>query len=264
MRNSEGDAVYTVQSVSKAIEMLEILSDQPDPSDLPHLAAKIAMTRNKTFRLLATLCEKGLVERDLKRGDYQLGFNSVSLAQKMLRHSSVVTLAHPIMEELASKYHEAVYMTVIRGDEVLFLDMVDCEQQIKAMSLVGKRFPFFTNASGKAIKALETRELADGLSQSKFRKSKNGPNPHQLASELLEIRSNGGVAIDCGGLGEGISSVAVVVKDYAGKVIGAITVLAPSFRMVRERIENEILPSLIEGAALISKKFGYIPTEQFV
>lgn len=264
MRNIDGDAVYTVQSVSKTIEMLEILSDQPDPSDLPHLAAKVAMTRNKTFRLLATLCEKGLVERDIKRGDYQLGFNSVSLAQKMLRHSSVLNLAHPIMEELARKHHEAVYMAVIRGDEVLFLDMVDCEQQIKAMPLVGRRFPFFTNAAGKVIKALETRELADGLSQKKSSKSKNGPDPQQLASELLEIRSNGGVAIDCGGLGEGISSVAVVVKDYAGKVIGAITVLAPSFRMLKERIENEIVPSLIEGAALISKKFGYIPTEQFV
>jgi DNA-binding IclR family transcriptional regulator len=75
----------------------------------------------------------------------------------------------------------------------------------------------------------------------------------------MEIRSNGGVAVDCNGLGEGISSVAVAVKDYAGKVIGAITLLAPSFRMLQERIEDEIIPSLIEGAALISGKLGYTP-----
>lgn len=261
---TSGKNTYTIQNVNKALEILEVLSEQSAPSNLPHLAAKIDMTRNKTFRILATLCENGMVERDIKRGDYQLGFNSVSLAQKMLHHSSVVTLAHPVMEALARKHHEAVYMTVIRGDDVLFLDMVDCEQQIKAIPLVGRRFPFFTNAAGKVIKALETRDLADGLSHEKSRKMNNGPDPQLLASEFLEIRSNGGVAIDFGGLGEGISSVAVVVKDYAGKVIGAITVLAPSFRMVRERIENEIVPSLIEGAALISKKFGYIPTEQFI
>jgi hypothetical protein len=34
--------------------------------------------------------------------------------------------------------------------------------------------------------------------------------------------------------------------------------------MLRERIENEIAPSLLEGAALISKNFGYTPTEKFV
>ena len=38
-----------------------------------------------------------------------------------------------------------------------------------------------------------------------------------LASELEEIRSKG-VAVDSNGLGEGVISVAVAVRDYAGKV----------------------------------------------
>lgn len=257
--NTDKSSVYTVQTVAKAFELLELISQQQMHADLPHLAAKVAMTRNKTYRLLATLMENGLVERDPLTGTYQLGINSISLAQKMMKHSSVINFAHPVMEDLAKRHDEAVYMTVIRGDEVLFLDMVDCEQQIKAMSLVGEKFPFFTNAAGKVIKALEARELPEWLSQKKRGRSKQVPDPEKLASELLEIRSNGGVAIDNGGLGDGISSVAVAVKDYAGKVIGAITLLAPSFRMVQERIETEIIPSLVAGAALISEKFGYMP-----
>lgn len=257
--NTDKSSVYTVQTVTKAFELLELISQQQMHADLPHLAAKVAMTRNKTYRLLATLMENGLVERDPLTGTYQLGINSISLAQKMMKHSSVINFAHPVMEDIAKRHDEAVYMTVIRGDEVLFLDMVDCEQQIKAMSLVGEKFPFFTNAAGKVIKALEARELPEWLSQKKRGRSKQVPDPEKLASELLEIRSNGGVAIDNGGLGDGISSVAVAVKDYAGKVIGAITLLAPSFRMVQERIETEIIPSLVAGAALISEKFGYMP-----
>jgi hypothetical protein len=35
--------------------------------------------------------------------------------------------------------------------------------------------------------------------------------------------------------------------------------LGPSFRFLKERIEKEIIPSLIEGAALASEKFGYMP-----
>lgn len=256
---NELNSVYTVQIVNKAFEILELLSDHDAQTDLPHLAARVGMTRNKTYRLLTTLSEKGLIERDPVTECYELGYTSVSLAQKMLRHSSVINLAHPVMEDLVKIHEEAVYMTVIRGDDVLFLDMVDCNQQIKAMPLVGQKFPFFTNAAGKAIKALESNEWTEWLSSKKPGGSKKAPYPEKLSSELREIRTNGGVAIDDGGLGEGISSVAVAVKDYAGKVIGAITLLGPSFRMVTDRIESEIAPSLIEGAALISKKLGYLP-----
>jgi len=255
-------SVYSIKAVEAALELLEMVSEQDTHTDLSHLAAKVGMTHNRVFRILATLTEKGLIERNDVSGCYQMGNNAITLAQKMLRHSSVINLAHPVMETLARKHSEAVYMTVIRGDDVLYLDMVDCEQQIKAMPIVGNKYPFFTNAAGKVIKALESRDLVDTLLSKKKSGLKNMPNPQKLATELMEIRSNGGVAIDCNGLGEGINSVAVAVKDYAGTVIGAITLLAPAFRMVQERMEIEILPSLIEAAALISGKFGYSPVLQ--
>lgn len=254
--------VYTVLSVNKAFEVLEYLSDNPTDTSLQTIAAMVAMTRNKAFRLLATLCENGLLEHDKPSGTYRLGINAFSLAQKMVRNSNVISLAHPVIEYLAKKHDEAVYMVVIKGDDVLFLDMADCDQQIKAVSLIGKTFPFFTNAAGKAMKALESTDSIEWLVNKKRSKSKNITNPEGLVSELFEIRSNGGVAIESGGLGEGIISVAVAVKDYAGHVIGAITMLGPSFRFLKERIENEMIPSLIEGAALASQKFGYLPTQE--
>ena len=80
----------------------------------------------------------------------------------------------------------------------------------------------------------------------------------QLDEELREIRKRG-VAVDLGGLGEGIVSVAVAVRDYSGKIIGAITLIVPAFRIIGSRLENEIIPSLKEGADLLSGKFGYCP-----
>jgi len=78
-----------------------------------------------------------------------------------------------------------------------------------------------------------------------------------LEIELDEIRKRG-VAVDFGGLGEGICAVAVVIRDYAGKVVGALTLLAPSFRVLQDRLEQEIIPSMLEGAEELSMKFGYM------
>lgn len=246
---------YAVLTVEKALDLLDILTEEPSDATLPYLADKVGVSRNKAFRLLATLEMRGLVEREDWSGRYRLDIPAVELAQRFLKSASLIKHAHPVMEGLARKHAEAVYMTVLRGEEVLFLDMVDCDRQVKAAPLVGKRFPFFTNASGKAIKALESRNLTD--KPGKKRKI-NGtvPNLVELEMELNAIREKG-VAIDSEGLGEGIISVAVAVRDYAGKVIGALTMLGPSFRMVTTRLESEIIPSLMEGAEMLSMKFGY-------
>ncbi len=246
---------YSVQAVLKAFELLEQLAADDTGASLPVLAKKLQLSRNKVFRLLATLEAKALVERDGVGGTYRLGLGAFEMSQHMLKGASLIRLAHPVMEELARRHGEAIYITVMNNDEVLFLDMVDSFQQIKTVPLVGQRFPFFTNAAGKAMKAMASFDFLDRMAK-RMGKKEEVPDVRQLEAELREIRQKG-VAVEVGGLGEGICAVAVAIKDYAGKVVGALTLLAPSFRMLQERLEQEIIPSMLEGADTLSMKFGY-------
>lgn len=249
------NSAYTVHTVEKALELLEFIAESHSNPNIPVLAEKVGLSRNKTFRILSTLCDKGLIERESGGGGYQLGLSSLELAQKLLRNANIINYAHPVMEGLARKHDEAVYVTVLKGEEVVFLDMVDCEHQIKAAPLVGKRFPFFTNSAGKVMKALESRDLLEKFFRKRGRKEEL-PDIEIFASELNDIRRRG-VAVDSGGLGDGIISIAVAIRDYAGKVVGALTLLGPSFRLLAERLDNEIIPSMIEEAESLSEKFGY-------
>ncbi len=246
---------YSVHAVASVLDLLELLTGEITAPTLPNLAETMGLSRNKVFRLLSTLEERGLVDKEESSGYYRLGLPAAGLAQKILKSLSLIRISHPIMENLARKHNEAVYMTVLSGDEVLFLDMVDSGQQIKAASLVGERFPFFTNAAGKAIRALESRDILERVFRKRPRRQ-SVMDVKLLEEELNQIR-NRGVAVDTGGLGEGIITVAVAVRDYAGKVVGALTMLGPSFRMLTERLETEIIPSLMEGADILSFKFGY-------
>ena len=259
MKQESSNGSYTIHTVNKALLMLEILAENSESLTLAQLAQKACLTQNKTFRLAATLAESGLVERETVNGAYyyHLGVSSMTLGKKLLENASVVNYVHPVMEELVRKLDEVVYLTVIRGDEVLFVDMVDCDRQIKAAPLLGRRFPSLSNAAGKVMKALDSRDLLVKLFRKRGRK---GPQSDfdRFELELEDIRAKG-VAVDRGGLGEGIISVAVAVRDYTGKVVGALTLIGPSFRMLSERLENEIIPSLLEGGVLVSQRFGYAP-----
>lgn len=252
-QKKEPDTDYTVKTVDKTLEILEILTESEGGISVTQLAARVDLTHNAAFRILRTLYAKGYVEQAPNTGAYRLGLCSVPLAHKMLNIMNVANYAHPVLEELARKHDEAVYLTVLKDDNVLFLDMVDCGQQIKAAPLLGRLVPFFSNAAGKVMKSFDSRDLLKRLLKKK--------NPHDLEMldlELTEIRAQG-VAVDKGGLGEGIISVAVAVRDYTGKVVGAITLIGPSFRMLTERLDKEIIPSLKEGAELLSGRFGYCP-----
>jgi len=246
---------YAVQAIVNAFDLMEALTDENANSTVTLLAKKLKISGNKLFRILITLEQKGLVEHDRKTGHCRLGVSAFGMAQHIMKSASIIRVAQPIMEELARKHDEAIYITVLNNDEVLFLDMVDSFQQIKAVPFVGKRFPIFTNAAGKVIKAMGSSDVLGNFG--KRRASKSGVTDMQgLESELDTIRKNG-IAVDNNGLGEGICSVAVAIKDYAGLVIGALTLLAPSFRMLQDRLEQEIIPSMLEGSDALSMKFGY-------
>ena len=177
---------YSVQAVVKAIDLLEALAQDGSNPTLPALAKKLELSRNKAFRLLATLEDKGLVERNEETGTYSLGVQAFEMAQHILKSDNLIRLAHPIMEELARKLDEAIYITVANNDEVLFLDMVDSFQQIKTADLVGKRFPFFTNAAGKVIKSVSSIDLFG-----RGAKKRGIGNPSSLRWSLMKFAARG-------------------------------------------------------------------------
>lgn len=239
----------------KAQQIIEILTEAQDRVKLAEIASRIGLSDNMTSRILKPLCAEGLVER--LEGHYRLVFSQANLAQKQLSNMSVINAAHPVLMQLADKFDEAVYLTIPKDEEVLFLDMADSRQQIKTAPLLGRLLPFFTNAAGKVMRCLDSRELVERLLK-KIGRNKGNRELKKLDLELEDIRSKG-VAVDKGGLGEGIISVAVAVRDYSGAVIGAIILIGPSFRIMTERLEKEIIPALKEGADLLSESFGYCP-----
>ena len=180
-------SAYVVQSVEHALDILEILAAESAGCSVQHIASRLGVSRNKAFRLVATLEERGLVVRDDLSGNCRIGLATVEMAQKLINSVNLVRLAHPVMESLARKHDEAVYLTVLQGDEVLFLDMVDSGQNIKAASLVGRRFPFFTNAAGKALKALESIDVVERFFR-RHRRKECKVDLEALESELESIR----------------------------------------------------------------------------
>ncbi|MDO3380282.1 IclR family transcriptional regulator [Geoalkalibacter halelectricus] len=229
-------ASYSIQSVERALCLLEILGEEGDELRIVRLSERLDMDRARVFRLLATFEQRGYVERVGTSGRYRLGLPVFEMGQKILQRMSLLRKAKPVMERLARQCDEAVYLAIPHGEEILMLDMVDTTQKVGTVSLVGQRFPLADTAAGRVV--IEGRRVC----------ARGGYG--ELAA-WREVR-------DRGALGEGVSSLAVPVLDARGEVQASLCLIGPDFRFEGARLGEELLPLLREAAAVISSRLGFI------
>jgi DNA-binding IclR family transcriptional regulator len=236
---------YSIQAVENALDVLEALSEIEDDVRISQLSEKLAMNKTSVFRLLATFENRGYVEREERSGKYRLGLSAYEIGQKFLSRMALLRHARPIVERLARECNEAVYIAVRRGNEVLFLDMVDTTQKVKIVPLPGNRYPLDTTAAGQAL-------LAFNNAQSKSVGNKRQPDN----SHLTMIRRQC-YAQDSGALGEGIASVAAPLFGDGGKLHGVLCIVGPEFRLSQDVIQKQILNPLLDTCGIISSKLGW-------
>ena len=235
---------YSIQSVENALDVLEALCEEEDEVRISRLSEKLQMNKTSVFRLLATFESRGYVERKKETGKYKLGLSAYEMGQKLISRMGLLKKSRPAMEKLSRACDEAAYIVVQRGQEVLFLDMADTAQQVKIISLLGKRYPLASNAAGQIF--LSYGQLTH-------------PHPGSIEGSSLpqaeQIRQNR-YAGETGGLGEGICCLATPLFGTGDILSGCLCLIGPAYRMPPERIRDELLPRLLETGDIISSKLG--------
>jgi len=233
-----------IQSVDNALIVLEAICAEGDEVRVSHLSKRLGMNKTSLFRYLATFESRGYLEKAEDTRKYRLGIGAFELGQKLLSHMGLLREAKPVIERLAREFNEAVYLVVPRADQTLMFDLVDTTQQVKIISMVGNRYPLDGTSAGMVI-------LAYNESQRVFPGS---ALPQPGLAEILEQ----GFAVDRGCFGDGIASLAVPLLDAQARVPASLCMVGPEFRLTRKKIDQELLPALIETGRIISSKLGYI------
>jgi DNA-binding IclR family transcriptional regulator len=165
MLNTEPPSVNNrIQSIDRAVELLEAIAGAPEPETAPALADRCRLNRSTAWRILATLEHHGLVERDPDSNRYSLGFAVLKLAAAA-GHEPLVRLAHPVLRRLADATGETVNVAVARRLELVYADQVQA-RHVMAPNWLGHTVPLHATSTGKS---------APGSSASPTRRSPSPP-----------------------------------------------------------------------------------------
>jgi len=247
----------TVQSVKRAMLILEELATQKEGLGVTELAKRINLHKSIVHRMLNTLAEIGYVEQSLSSEKYRLGMKLLFLAGAILERMDIRHEAHDLLKELSEKVNETVHLVVPDGYKAIYIDKIDSNKTIRMVSQIGRVAPLHASAVGKAILAFsDDGFVKEVIERGLPRFSTNTiTDPDQLMQHLKMIREQG-YAIDDEENEEGIRCIGAPVFDYTGKVIGAISVSGPTVTVTREKIK-EISKSVIDCAKKISHRMGW-------
>jgi DNA-binding IclR family transcriptional regulator len=258
MSNARGEGGGGVQSVDRAVSVLEILAHRGE-AGVSEVAADIGVHKSTAFRLLAALEERELVEQAQERGKYRLGFGILRLASAMPGQLDVTQQARPVCEQLAAQLGETVNIAVRRSHFVVNIDQARGPSAVAAHNWVGELTPLHATSSGKVLLAYMTPEerrevlAASGLA----RLTKHTITSARELEAQVEAAARDGFASSIEELEEGLNAVAAPVRDHTGVVIAALSVSGPVYRFTGERL-REVMPDVIAASAAISHRMGHL------
>jgi DNA-binding IclR family transcriptional regulator len=141
------------------------------------------------------------------------------------------------------------------------MDSVEPDRTVRAVSRIGAMLPAFCTAVGKAQLAFLTPADVERLYPDPaltVLTERSIKTRDALMTELKKIIDRG-YAVENEETEADVRGIAVAVKDFSKRVIGAIGVMAPASRLTDDRLEKGGVISLLrESGMALSTKLGFI------
>ncbi|AEE90555.1 Pectin degradation repressor protein KdgR [Tepidanaerobacter acetatoxydans Re1] len=247
----------TVQSVERAIKILEELAAEKEGLGVTELSQRVNLHKSTVHRMLTTLLNLGYVEQNALSEKYRLGMKILFLGGSILERMDIRHEAHDLLEELSGKVNEAVHLVIPDGFKAVYIDKLDSNKTIRMCSQIGRIAPLHASAVGKAILAFSSpRFVNEVIEQGLARYTANTITEPRELMRHLEIIKERGFAIDDEENEKGIRCIAAPIFDYTGKVIGAISVSGPTVTVTKKQVEK-ISEDVMECARKISQRMGW-------
>jgi IclR family acetate operon transcriptional repressor len=251
--SSEGEIV---QSVDRALAIVELLLRSGEPLTVREVALGTGINRTTAHRLLASLHRRGWIERAAGGGGYRPSLRYLALVRASLDDRDFVEEVLPTMERLSLLSRETVHLGVLDNNDVLHVAKVDSPEIVGVSSRVGTRAAPHVTGLGKALLAAgPDEELEAYLAFAGKRADPQAPLNSDAFRDDIALTRQRGYSIDDGESSAGVRCLAVAIRGVDGRPLFALSLTGPSARFTTERMEA-CVPEMLAVARTLTSQFG--------
>lgn len=243
-----------LRTVDGALRTLELLAEL-GRIGVRDVAAELGCSRSSAYRVIRTLHDRSWIAES-GSGSYELGPFALVLGTRALQRLSLRDIALPAMRRLVERTEETVTVSVLVGSERVCVDQLESPRQVRMTVQVGRPYPLYAGASGKAIlSAMDSEALDSYLARVRLvRLTAKTTASREVLLTALEHARKLGYVISVAERDAEAYSVAAPLRGGAA-VVGSIAICGPVSRF--SQFESARFGVLVrDAAAEISAALG--------
>jgi len=238
-----------VQSVDRALLIIETLAEDDEGYRLTDLAVRTGLSPSTVHRLLATLEKRRFVQFDRGESMWHIGAQSFAVGSTFVRRRNFVTQALPYLRKLRDQTRETANLAVVDDGAMVVLTRVESREIMRSVTKVGGRVPMVASGLGKALLSTYSEKDVFAIIQREGMPrltSKSIVRAGELCKSLHDIRLQG-YSVDDEEALIGLRCVSAVVYDDCSEPLAAISVSGKASRVPNDRLP--ILGKLVQEVA---------------
>lgn len=245
-----------VLSLSRGLKVIEAFEGHTEGLSVADVSRQTGLSRAAVRRLLITLEILGYAEATGR--SYRLKTRVLKLGFSYLSSTSLPTMAQPILEQTSEVLHESSSLSVLDGDEIVYLARSAPKRVMSVGLSVGSRLPAYCTSMGRVLLAgMPVDEFTAYLERADLKAltPRTITNKDTFAATIERTRSSGFTLVD-EELEMGLRSIAVPVRNRMRRVVAAMNIGVHASRVTTEEMMQRFLPVLQTNAALLSQVLG--------
>jgi IclR family acetate operon transcriptional repressor len=247
-----------VSTVGRAFDVIDAFTLGEAALTLSEVAERAKLPVATALRMLSTLEQRGIVQRDARSGVYRLGHRLIMLAELAKDPIGLLDHARPVMRRMRDKLDETIYLTVRSGDFRIDIEQMESFQGVRRVIRVGRARPLVTGCAGKLlIASLPEREAREYLDRSDLRDELDGQLTRKEVERRLALVRKNGYAESLHKFGGG--AIAAAICNASAYPLAALSASAPYGRYspaLRERMIDAVVGGAKEISAGLAPSFG--------
>ena len=243
----------------RTLDILSLFTDERPRLTANELAARLGTARSTAYRYLQTLTASGLVEED-GGGGFRLGMRIFELARVARRSYGFSDVVGQVLADLARATGETALLTRRQGASVVCLDKHEADGRLLRISYE-RGSVFAPNAGASALILFAWDDPADltALLESvdlPHYTAATPARPAEIVAALRPVRDQG-YLVSRGTLDPDAVGVAAPVRDAAGAVTAAVSIVAVASRVAPAGIDA-LVAEVLRSATALSERLSLV------
>ncbi|WP_424627726.1 IclR family transcriptional regulator [Bradyrhizobium sp. SYSU BS000235] len=227
-----------VQSVDRALLLIETLAEDDEGYRLTDLAIRTGLSPSTIHRLLTTLENRRFVQFDREGATWHVGAKSFAVGATFARRRNFVTQAMPFLRRLRDETRETANLAAVDEGAMVILTRLESREIMRSVTKVGGRVPMVASGLGKALLSTYSEEDVFAIIRREGMPkltSKSIVRAGELCKSLHDIRERG-YSVDDEEAQVGLRCVSAVVYDDRSEPLAAISVSGKASRVPDDRL----------------------------